>query len=57
MNGHSARFEAGQATGAPRTVLSRGATVFDTSKIVSQPGHGRFVRRSLSPAELQPALA
>jgi hypothetical protein len=31
--------------------------VFDDGKIVSQPGHGRFVRRSLFPAALQPALA
>ena len=50
-------FEGWEVRGAPRTVLSRGATVFDDGKIVSQPGHGRFVRRSLFPAELQPALA
>jgi hypothetical protein len=38
-------------------VLSRGATVFDDGKIVSQPGHGRFVKRSLFPATREPALA
>jgi dihydropyrimidinase len=50
-------FEGWEVRGAPRTVLSRGATVFEDGKIVSQPGHGRFVKRSLFPATREPALA
>jgi dihydropyrimidinase len=28
-------------------VLSRGDTVYADGKVVSEPGHGRFVKRSL----------
>jgi dihydropyrimidinase len=50
-------FEGWEVRGAPRTVLSRGASVFVDGKVVSQPGHGRFVKRSLFPAAREPALA
>ena len=40
-------FEGWEVTGKPRTVLSRGATVFEDGKVVSEPGQGRFVKRSL----------
>ena len=46
-------FEGWEVTGAPRTVLSRGATVFDDGEVVSHPGHGRYVKRSL----FEPAVA
>ena len=32
--------------GSPRTTLSRGTVVYDDGKILTQPGHGRFVKRS-----------
>ena len=40
-------FEGWEVTGKPRFVLSRGETVYADGKVVSQPGHGRFVKRSL----------
>jgi dihydropyrimidinase len=45
-------FEGWEVRGAPRTVLSRGDTVFDDGEILSKPGSGRYVARSLfEPAE------
>ena len=32
--------------GSPRTTLSRGTVVYDDGRILTRPGHGRFVRRS-----------
>ncbi len=46
-------FEGWEVRGAPRTVLSRGETVYDDGKVVSSPGRGRFVKRSL----FEPAVA
>jgi dihydropyrimidinase len=46
-------FEGWEVQGKPRTVLSRGTTVYEDGQVVSQPGHGRFVRRSL----FEPAVA
>ena len=40
-------FEGWEVRGEPRFVLSRGETVYADGKVVSQPGHGRFVKRSL----------
>ena len=40
-------FEGWEIRGAPRFVLSRGDTVYADGQVVSQPGHGRFVKRSL----------
>jgi dihydropyrimidinase len=34
-------------------VLSRGDTVYADGKVVSEPGHGRFVKRSI----FEPAVA
>jgi dihydropyrimidinase len=34
------------AHGSPRTTLSRGTVVFDGGRILTRPGHGRFVRRT-----------
>jgi dihydropyrimidinase len=39
-------FEGWEVAGAPRFVLSRGDTVFADGKVVSEPGHGRYVHRS-----------
>ena len=39
--------------GKPRHVLCRGETVFTDGKVVSSPGHGKFVKRSL----FEPAVA
>jgi dihydropyrimidinase len=39
-------FEGWEVAGAPRFVLSRGETVWADGKIVSEPGHGRYVKRS-----------
>ena len=45
-------FEGWDVTGKPRFVLCRGTTVYEDGKIVTQPGHGRFVKRSLfAPAQ------
>jgi dihydropyrimidinase len=40
-------YEGQELAGSPRMTLSRGTVVFDDGKIVTKPGHGRFVRRSL----------
>jgi dihydropyrimidinase len=40
-------YEGQELAGSPRVTLSRGTVVFDDGKIVTRPGHGRFVRRSL----------
>jgi dihydropyrimidinase len=42
-------FEGWEVRGAPRFVLSRGDTVYADGKVVSQPGHGRYVKRSVFP--------
>jgi dihydropyrimidinase len=39
-------FAGQRAHGSPRTTLSRGTVVYDDGRILTQPGHGRFVRRS-----------
>ena len=45
-------FEGWAVQGKPRFTLSRGETVYADGKIVSEPGRGRFVKRSL----FEPAL-
>jgi dihydropyrimidinase len=40
-------FEGESSTGSVRHTLCRGAMVYDRGEIVTQPGHGRFVPRSL----------
>jgi dihydropyrimidinase len=40
-------FEGERSTGSVRHTLCRGAMVYDRGEIVTQPGHGRFVPRSL----------
>jgi dihydropyrimidinase len=39
-------FEGWDVRGAPRFTLSRGEMVYADGKIVSEPGHGRYVKRS-----------
>ena len=39
--------------GSPRMTLCRGTVVFDDGRILTQPGHGRFVKRSSFDATLQ----
>jgi dihydropyrimidinase len=39
-------YEGQELSGSPRLTLSRGTVVFDDGKILTRPGHGRFVRRS-----------
>jgi dihydropyrimidinase len=46
-------FEGWEVQGKPRFVLSRGDTVYADGKVVSEPGRGRFLKRSL----FEPALA
>ena len=46
-------FEGWEVQGKPRFMLSRGETVYADGKVVSEPGRGRFVKRSL----FEPALA
>ncbi len=46
-------FEGWEVQGKPRFVLSRGATVYEDGKVVSSPGQGKFIKRSL----FEPALA
>jgi dihydropyrimidinase len=41
-------FEGESSTGSVRQTLCRGTTVYDRGEILTAPGHGRFVRRSLS---------
>ena len=36
-----------KVAGSPRQTLSRGRVVLDDGKIVTRPGHGRFVKRSV----------
>jgi dihydropyrimidinase len=40
-------FEGWEVSGAPRFTLCRGETVYADGKVVSEPGHGRYVHRSL----------
>jgi dihydropyrimidinase len=40
-------FDGQSSTGSVRHTLCRGAMVYDRGEIVTQPGHGRFVPRSL----------
>ncbi len=40
-------FEGESSTGSVRHTLCRGTLVYDRGEIVTQPGHGRFVPRSL----------
>ena len=40
-------FEGERSTGSVRHTLCRGTMVYDRGEIVTQPGHGRFVPRSL----------
>ena len=40
-------FEGERSTGSVRHTLCRGTMVYDQGEIVTQPGHGRFVPRSL----------
>jgi len=48
-------FEGERSTGSVRTTLCRGTTVFDGGEILTRPGHGRFVARSLgAPAAVAP---
>jgi dihydropyrimidinase len=39
-------FEGRRTAGSVRTTLVRGTTVWDDGRILTQPGHGRFVRRA-----------
>ena len=39
-------FEGWEVRGAPRYTLSRGETVWEDGRIVSEPGRGRYVKRS-----------
>jgi dihydropyrimidinase len=41
-------FEGETSTGSVRHTLCRGTMVYDRGEILTQPGHGRFVRRSLT---------
>src|SRR3954464_12085612 len=40
-------FEGWEVQGKPRFVLARGETVYADGEVVSQPGRGRYVKRSL----------
>jgi dihydropyrimidinase len=40
-------FEGERSTGSVRHTLCRGTMVYDQGEIVTQPGHGRFIPRSL----------
>jgi len=46
-------FEGWEVTGKPRHVLCRGETVYTDGKVVSSPGHGKYVKRSI----FEPAVA
>jgi dihydropyrimidinase len=41
-------FEGEQSTGSVRQTLCRGTVVYDRGEILTRPGHGRFVARSLT---------
>jgi dihydropyrimidinase len=43
-------FEGERSTGSVRHTLCRGTMVYDRGEILTQPGHGRFVARSLTAA-------
>jgi dihydropyrimidinase len=43
-------FEGERSTGSVRQTLCRGTVVYDRGDILTQPGHGRFVPRSLTAA-------
>jgi dihydropyrimidinase len=48
-------FEGETSTGSVRHTLCRGTMVYDRGEILTQPGHGRFVPRSLgAPAAVAP---
>jgi dihydropyrimidinase len=40
-------FEGWEVQGKPRFTLSRGETVYEDGKVISSPGRGRYVKRSL----------
>ena len=42
-------YEGETASGSVRHTFSRGTLVYDRGKICTQPGHGRYVARTLSP--------
>ncbi|WP_207461617.1 dihydropyrimidinase [Azospirillum sp. SYSU D00513] len=42
-------YEGMEVTGWPETVLVRGETVVEAGRVVGRPGHGRFLKRDLSP--------
>ncbi|MGN6377944.1 MAG: dihydropyrimidinase [Gaiellales bacterium] len=42
-------YEGQTGTASVRHTYSRGTLVYDQGKILTEPGHGRFVRRSLQP--------
>jgi dihydropyrimidinase len=44
-------FEGERSTGSVRQTLCRGTVVYDRGEILTQPGHGRFVPRSLTAPE------
>ena len=41
-------FEGEHSTGSVRHTFCRGTMVYDRGEILTQPGHGRFVARSLT---------
>ncbi len=43
-------FEGESSTGSVRQTFCRGELVYDRGEIRTQPGHGRFVPRSLAAA-------
>ena len=43
-------FEGERSTGSVRQTLCRGTVVYDRGEILTQPGHGRFIPRSLTAA-------
>jgi dihydropyrimidinase len=40
-------FDGRTVAGSPRMTLCRGTVVYDDGRILTRPGHGRFVRRGL----------
>jgi dihydropyrimidinase len=48
-------FEGESSTGSVRHTFCRGELVYDRGEIRTEPGHGRFVRRSLTGATAVPA--
>ena len=43
-------FDGERSTGSVRQTLCRGTVVYDRGEILTEPGHGRFVPRSLTTA-------